>query len=298
MCDLDHMAATLEAAGYRVLRRLVPRAVINEPDGCDRHLGIVLDVETTGLDPARDEIIELAMVPFTFGADGRIFDIREPFHALRQPSIPIPAEITDITGIDDAAVAGHVIDPGEMARFVEPAVLIIAHNAEFDRPFAERFHRCFETRCWGCSMTEIDWRAEGLRSIRLASLLTDLGFFYDRHRALSDCYALIELLARPLPRSGALALARLVERARQPTWRIWATGAPFETKDVLKARGYRWNPGDDGRPKSWYFDACTEQREAEIAFLRREIYGRESVCPPIEKLTAFERFAPRRAGAV
>ena len=78
--DLELMASALEASGrFRVLRKLESRRLLDTPDGSPTRLGIMLDVETTGLDPAKDQIIELAMVPFTYGLDGRIFEIHEPF---------------------------------------------------------------------------------------------------------------------------------------------------------------------------------------------------------------------------
>lgn len=145
--DLTAMAARLEASGdYRVLRRLAPRRQIEPQDGSPTRLGIFLDVETTGLDPLHDEIIELAMAPFTYGLDGKIFDVGEPFSRLREPSKPIPPQITKLTGIDDAMVAGHAIDPAEVSRFVAPAALVVAHNANFDRRFLERFCETFSTK--------------------------------------------------------------------------------------------------------------------------------------------------------
>ena len=80
------MAALLETSGrYRVLRRLEPRQFIEKSDGSEMRLGLFVDVETTGLDPAKDEIIELAMVPFTYGLDGRILEIHEAFQAITHP---------------------------------------------------------------------------------------------------------------------------------------------------------------------------------------------------------------------
>jgi len=136
MDNLEVMAAALEASGdYRVLRRLAPRQPIAPQNGAKTRLGIFIDLETTGLDPAKDEIIELAMVPFIFGLDGQIFEVRDAFQGLRQPANPIPAEITKITGITDDMVAGKVIDSDEVAAFMSPAAIIIAHNAAFDRKF-------------------------------------------------------------------------------------------------------------------------------------------------------------------
>ena len=66
--DSEEMAAALEATGeYRVLRKVQQRTTIIPADGSPIRKGVFVDVETTGLDPDRHEIIELAMVPFTYG---------------------------------------------------------------------------------------------------------------------------------------------------------------------------------------------------------------------------------------
>lgn len=287
------MAKALEETGqFRVLRRLEPGRALVPADGAPTRTGLFVDVETTGLDPARDEIIELAMAPFTYGLDGRIFSIGEPFQGLREPSKPIPTEITALTGIDDAMVAGKSIDPAEVAAFAAPAAVVVAHNASFDRRFLERLCETFSTKPWACSMTQIDWAQEGREGVKLGYLLNEAGFFFDRHRAVHDCLAAIELLAQPLPRSGALAFAKLLERARAPTWRIWAENSPFELKDVLKARGYRWNAEGTGAPRAWFIDVAQSEQEAELAFLRREIYQGE-IELLVRKIEAHDRFSDR-----
>jgi DNA polymerase-3 subunit epsilon len=71
--ELEPLVARLEASGgYRVLRRILPRTHVHVSDGTPTERGIFLDVETTGLDPATEEVIELAMVPFDFTSDGRV----------------------------------------------------------------------------------------------------------------------------------------------------------------------------------------------------------------------------------
>lgn len=293
MIDLEGMAETLRASGdYRILRRLQARDVLADAAGATTRVGLFVDTETTGLDPHKHEIIELAMIPFTYTADGRICDVRAPFEQFNEPSIPIPAEITRLTGITNEMVAGKRLDLAAVRTLVGDAALVIAHNARFDRRFLERLSAVFELKPWACSMSQVDWVAEGHEGTKLAYLAAGAGFFYDRHRAANDCRAAIELLATPLPKSGELAMNRLLVNARRSSWRIWAENSPFDLKDVLKARGYRWNGDENPNPRAWYIDVDDADRDAEIAFLRKQIYQRD-VDLLARELTAFDRFSNR-----
>jgi DNA polymerase-3 subunit epsilon len=291
--DLEAMARALDASGqYRVLRRLETRSLIKRPDGSETRLGLFLDVETTGLDPSSDEIIELAMVPFTYGLDGHIFEIREAFQQFHEPAKPIPEAITALTGITGEMVAGKVLDPAAVTAFASDAALVVAHNAAFDRRFVERLSEVFTAKPWACSMSQIDWESEGFEGTKLVYLAMGAGFFYDRHRAANDCLAAIELLATRLPKSHVPAMASLLERARRPSWRIWAENSPFELKDALKARGYRWNGEGNLNPRAWYVDVDDDAKDRELAYLHTEIYRRK-IELPVRKITAYERFSDR-----
>jgi DNA polymerase III subunit epsilon len=200
--------------------------------------------------------------------------------------------VTALTGITDEMVAGHRFDDAAITAFVDGAVIVIAHNSGFDRKFAERYWPVFEHKAWGCSMSEIDWRKHGFAGSQLGYLLNGAGYFHQAHRAVDDCHALLEVLDFTLPTTGAPALALLLETARKKTVRVWAEQSPFELKDSLKKRGYRWSDGSDGRPKSWYVDVSETDVEDEIAFLKTEIYLREFE-PRSQTLTAFTRFSNR-----
>lgn len=294
---MEALAARLEASdSYRVLRRLPvpPGNFIPMP-----HLkrAIFLDVETTGLDPNHDEIIELAMVPFWYDSGDRVVGVGSPFAGLRQPMKPIPAEVQGLTGITDAMVSGHSIDPEMVAAFATDS-LIIAHNAAFDRRFVERFCPWFANSPWACSMVEIPWATNGFESTKLSLLGLAHGFFYDGHRAVHDCYAGIELLSRTLPLgSRDSVLKALLASARSTTWRCWASNSPFDKKDVLKARGYRWADGADGLPKAWWIDLDEATLDNEMRFLSASIYGR-SVQIGISAMNAFNRYSERLNVAV
>jgi len=291
--DTECVVRRLEATGdYKVLRRLVPRQLMSSPAGSDDKIAIIVDFETTGLDPAKDEIIEVAMLKFRYSNCGEVSGVTGIFQALNQPSAPIWAEIVGLTGITDEMVAGQKIENAALERFVTDANIIIAHNSAFDRRFAERSWDVFQHKHWACSATGIEWQRHGFGGAKLTYLLTESGFFHDAHRALDDCHATLEILSRRLPATSTTALASLLDRARRKTFRIWAENAPFEFKDALKRRRYRWNDGSDGRPRSWHIDVEEVALDAELNFLRKEIYQR---CIGIDyrEITALDRFSNR-----
>jgi DNA polymerase III subunit epsilon len=284
--------ALAKSTDYRVLRRLVPRETFNSSVGLITKSGILLDVETTGLDQRNDEVIELGMVKFDYLPDGRIAGLRDVFSSFNEPSDPIPPEVTALTGITNDMVAGHRIEEAAVSAFAYDAVIIIAHNASFDRKFAERYWPVLQRKAWGCSATEVEWRRYGFEGSRLGYLLNGAGLFHQAHRAVDDCHALLEILAFELPIIGKPALAVLLEQARKKMMRVWAEQSPFDLKDSLKRRGYRWSDGSDGRPRSWYVDVDESKLVDEIAFLKTEIYLRD-VEPRLQTLTAFDRFSVR-----
>jgi hypothetical protein len=135
----DVLASALDRHDdYRVLRRI--RTIERPPPLGGRVEGIVglaLDLETTGLDHRQHEIIELAMQRFRMDANGRIVETGRPRAWFEQPSISIPAHITEITGLADTDVAGKSISDGEAGAMMLSADFVVAHNARFDRAFAE-----------------------------------------------------------------------------------------------------------------------------------------------------------------
>lgn len=292
--DYEHIAAQLVASeDYKVLRRLKPRARFHDDDpAAEILIGVILDVETTGLDHERDQIIELSMVKFEFSRDGRIYQVTGVFEELREPSIPIPPEVVKLTGIDMDMVAGRTIDPEAVVAFAASAAVVIAHNAAFDRRFVERSYDVFSTKAWACSLTQIDWKQEGFDGSQLGYLLAGCGLFHDGHRASDDCHALLEILSRQLPMTGEVALKRLLDTARRPTWRVWATNTPYEMKEKLKLRKYRWSNGEDGGPKAWWTDVSYEALDGELVYLKKDIYGYDAEVPT-RRITAYDRFSER-----
>lgn len=260
----------------RSVRELVLPDVVHDAEGAPVRRGLYVDCETTGFDWARDEVIELALLPFTYTADGRVAEVLhgEAQTHLRDPGRPIPESITALTGLTDDDVRGRHIDVEAATALIRRSDVVIAHNARFDRPFVERVLPATRDKAWACSRLEIPWRASGTASDALHCLLCHHGAYArDRHRALADCEAGVWLLAQDLPGTARPALSVLLERSEAESVRLWALHSPIESKGVLRARGYRWMPeARRGIPRAWWTEVAPEMVEAERAWLRAEVY--------------------------
>ena len=246
--------------------------------------GLFVDCETTGFSAELDTLIELAMLPFDYTIDGHITHVhRDQARAWRQdPGWPVPPEITHITGLIDEDLAGQAIDVDAATELLAASHLVVAHNARFDRPFLEAVLPAARDAAWACSQHEVSWDPAAFPSRSLACLLCAYGAFSpDRHRALADCEAGVWLLTQTLPGTERTVFGELRETAATPAVRIWATGAPFETKDQLRARGYRWMPTERDRiPRSWWTDIAPTNLEAEFAWLADIYHAHGRVLDP------------------
>jgi DNA polymerase-3 subunit epsilon len=277
---------------YRVLRRLPQREIFEEDlSGPSLVRGIILDTETTGLSSETDRVIELGMLLFDFDpVTGRIHKIMRSFDQLEDPGMPIPPASTQVHHITDAMVKGQRIDDAEVERMLQDVAVVIAHNAAFDRPFVEQRWPIFERLQWACSLRDIDWSAEGFGSAKLEYLMYTQGMFYEAHRAETDCRALLEVLSRILPNSQKTALLAMLETLNQPQVRVYALNSPFETKDQLKLRGYRW----DGELRCWHKTLSGGQAMSdELSWLKKRVYGDRAATIETETLGGTVRYSHR-----
>lgn len=294
--DPEAWARQLEThPDYRLQRRLKPTLDWPLPAGHDSGSGtltvLVLDTETTGLDAAKERIIELAMLRVQVDrGTGLPVGAVQVYDELEDPGKPIPKEVVALTGIHDSDVAGKQLDEARIAHMLEGVDLVIAHNAGFDRPFVEARLPQFAQLPWSCSFADIDWKAQGRSSAKLESLAQAMGWFYDAHRAEMDCHALLAVLAATLPNGAATGLLKLVHAAELPSFRLQATNAPFDAKDTLKARGYRWNA--DQRVWHTRLDDKAALLE-ELTWLKENAYNNRAAVVAVEQLDALAKYSSR-----
>ncbi|NPA72163.1 MAG: 3'-5' exonuclease, partial [Gammaproteobacteria bacterium] len=136
-------------------------------------------------------------------------------------------------------------------------------------------------------VAQIDWNKLAHVSSRSQEFLCwKVGqFFYGAHRALDDVQALCQLLSVSISDEQQPALGYLLKAVRQSKSLIKATGAPFEVKDDLRNRGYRWNAA----AKVWQKLIDDAQLQEDIAWL----IDHKTPNPTITKLKATDSFSIR-----
>ncbi len=178
---------------------------------------VALDLETTGLDAARDAIIEVGAVKF------RGDKVLGTFSTFVRPGRPIPPLITGLTGIRNEDVAGA---PGlrevlaRLARFVGDYP-IVGHSVGFDLGFLRRHAQFLDNELLDTFELASVLLPEADR-YSLQALSQLLGIELEQaHRALDDARATFHLFRRLLRRAAALppsTLKQIIGHAERARW--------------------------------------------------------------------------------
>jgi len=297
MNTIEAVALLKASDEYRVIQRLQAPEVYREGEPLTKRIGLVIDTETTGLDTNSDKIIELGFVAFEYDAgSGNIYRILHTYDGFEDPQEPINEVVKKLTGIDDAMVQGQHLDDAEILTWLDQASIVIAHNAGFDRAMLERRLPAFKDKAWACTFQDIDWSHEGISSRKLDYIAYQLGYFFDGHRAVNDAQATLHLLTFALPISKKLAMGELLAAARMNNVRFFAIGAPFDKKDALKERGYRWLAdftAPNGKKGVWSINVSEADTAEEETWLKEHVYAGKTGMLQKKRLTARERYSVR-----
>lgn len=236
---------------------------------CPTHL-LILDTETTGLDPEQDHCIEVGAILF-----------HVPSRAvLSQVSFLLPCESNPAEPINGiSAAVSRLIQPWQAGlayfrQLVEAADVIVAHNASFDRQWFGKGALAALPKPWLCSMEDLRWPAE--RQLRATPSVRDLALAYGvpvwaAHRALTDCIYLAQVFCR-CDDLEALLVAGLEPR------HLYRAQLPYEQRHRARQAGFRWN---DPIAKAW------TRRLSE-----REAAGLGFPVAPVDPLTGSPRGNP------
>ena len=194
---------------------------------------LIVDTETTGLDPDLDHCLEVGAI---------LFDVPSR-SVLAQQSFLLPVEANPAEPINriSAEVTRRSQPWREALRWFEEllraADVLVAHNAAFDRQWFGRGHLPAVTSPWICSMDDMRWPAE--RQLRPRPSVRDLALAYGvpvwaAHRALTDCIYLADVFAR------CDDLEVLLKQGLEPR-QLMRARVSYDDRHLAREAGFRWN---------------------------------------------------------
>ncbi|HLF29088.1 MAG TPA: helicase C-terminal domain-containing protein [Anaerolineae bacterium] len=197
-------------------------------------IAVSLDLETTGLDPSRDAILEIGAVKF------RGEEVLDEWKTLVNPGRSIPPKIVELTGITSEEVNQKGIPLFEALRQAEQFVRdlpIVGHNIAFDLSFLNR-QRIF-TRNTALDTFELAGiLVPHAGRYGLAALAQELGIELPKmHRALADAQVTHALYVKLAERARNIPAKTLQEILRLSTPIDWPARAFFEDALRESARG-------------------------------------------------------------
>lgn len=162
----------------------------------ERESYVIVDIETTGLDPVSNEIIEIAAIKVENG------EIKDILNTLAKPNQEIGPEIERLTGINNDMVSDHppfTEAAPKFLSFIENHILV-AHNTAFDIAFL-RHHlgRKFENQIV-CTLKASRFLLPNLKNHKLHTVAEYFGInAQNRHRALGDCETTYAIWLKMIP---------------------------------------------------------------------------------------------------
>ena len=192
----------------------------------------VVDTETTGFEPNKETLIEVAGVVYDTTTETILESYQTLLYATSnaaQHVNNIKPEALKLMSQDQKINAKEL-----MEAMAEDCDAVIAHNAKFDKDFLE--HNQIDLgKPWVCSWNDITY-PNASKSKKLGHLCYDHGVpVLTAHSALHDVYILIELFKK-VP-----DLDKQLKKAGEPK-DTYVAQVGFENKDAAKEKGFRWNP--------------------------------------------------------
>jgi DNA polymerase III subunit epsilon len=221
---------------------------------------LLLDTETTGLDPATDRVIEVGACLYDLEIGCPIESYASLMRADSNQS-----ERANRIPPSALAEARHAMDVWRrVAELAAGADVVAAHNAEFDRSFVRAAGvPSVADRVWVCTMDDFAWDGGSKKLVEIA-LGYGLGVA-SAHRALTD----VDTMARIFTRVKELgfSLPDLFRRAARPKALFYAL-VSYDRRQVAKDHGFRWDEAKHG--KNWFRHMVPEDTR-ELPFQVRQV---------------------------
>jgi len=204
---------------------------------------LIVDLETTGLDPGLDDVIEIGAILYSlkYGSIitqfSTLFPTRKDINNAYQTNF-IPIELANSNNVQLVQCS---ID--YFSILVNQAEFIVAHNAEFDKKWFE-LNNTFLPKIekhWVCTFADLIWDKNSKPTSLINTALNYDVAITNAHRALSDCSLIASLFNRLFERNILLStFTKALARSYESSLTIYAN-VDYNNRNLAKEFGFFWD---------------------------------------------------------
>lgn len=195
---------------------------------------LIIDTETTGLDPKNGKLIEIAAIYYNVASRTILHQMSTLFSAnsneafeINRISIDSLKEVNDINGRSAMAL---------LEQMASTADAVVAHNAAFDRAWIERYpDSSLLLKKWICTKEDFKWPIRKGVALNLVHIAVDLGVpIISAHRALTDCQLIVRCFDK------VEDLEERLEKALSSKC-TYIARVNYANRQIAKDHGFSWN---------------------------------------------------------
>ena len=269
-----------------------------------QYTAVIIDLETTGLDSKKGKIIEIGMLSVSFTPSEGILSLKGGYNALNDPGEALSDEVKKVTHITDEQLNGQSIDWHCVESLIKEADYIICHNSNFDRRYLEaqtppHIQHIIKTKPFGCSLQDINWRARGLVLRNLKYLNAKIGYKFEGHRAINDCWATLNIL-----QEYPGALAELMDNIHIDKSTLCVFGNLFSKNDKLRGKNFEFMDYSEHLPVEFgdtrtlnlkfnYLYTSADKLDENKAFIERIGEDKVTAVRQVDNVSAVDRYSQR-----
>lgn len=202
---------------------------------------LIIDTETSGLDPAVDKVVELAAILYSVDHQTILHQMSSICEAQENG-----AEHINRIPIDALRSTNALLETRSISLFeamAQEANFIVAHNADFDKQWfvGEAGKALFNRETqrplrWLCTMSDFTWPQQNRQGDSLINLALAHGIgVSSAHRALADC----QLIAALFDRVSKEELVLMLSEALVPRY-LYEANVSYENRQLAKDVGFKW----------------------------------------------------------
>lgn len=198
---------------------------------------LIVDLETTGLDPQKDQVIELGAILYSVSQSCTLQQLSTLFPVTENAAVTVNRITTQASQL----VENFDLILQQFSRWTVQADYLVAHNAAFDRQWFGLGSLPPLEKPWLCTYDDFVW-SKNPKPTSLVNTVLNHGLgVSSAHRALTDCQLIAALFDRLAESDGLKSLLmQAIARSKEPKIEVIAK-VSYDNRNLAKQWGFKWN---------------------------------------------------------